>query len=233
MKVKLSALVGQFLDSINASSHEYARAYRIGIRGFEALELDVTGKATTVKMKVNGDNTSNLPSDYISLLDIGPLNDEGEIKSLTRNDRLSKESGEEPFEEDWYLYDVNVDMVGSDAGSLGVGSHVSIGEYSVDSEAGLVYYNPEFPYDCVHIKYLARQKVDGEYLVDVRASEALVAYITWKWHSSLKGVGPTDKAMYRREWFNEKRLAKLRMRRLTNANKNQLSRQSVKQGLKG
>lgn len=239
--IKLSQVVGEFLDTINAGPAEYARAYRFAMRGMRNLEWDVTGENYECELPVECDMTVCLPDDFINLVRIGIINSKGEVATLTQNNDLTLSDGLRQGGDytptadtvDDFLFSDNNYRVYSSASSLSVGSYPNIGEYKVEREQGLIILNPDFCYDTVTVKYLRRKKVKGEYMINELSVEALVAYIDWQWHKNKPGVSYSDKATKRMEWFNEKRLAKSRIKNTTKQILSQIARQATRQGLKG
>lgn len=238
--IKLSQAVGEFLDLINAGPAEYARAYRIAMRGLRNLEWDVSGENHECELPVECDMTVNLPEDYINLNAIGVVNSRGELAALTHNANLTLADGlrqgqeyhtGSDFIEEWSKFDNY--MAYNSSSSLGVGSYPNIGEYREDRSQNIIILNPDFCYNSVVLRYLRRKKVKGDYLINELSVDALVAYMDWQWHRSKPGVSYSDRMAKRQEWFNEKRLAKSRIKNTTLQKMSQIARQATRQGLKG
>lgn len=230
--IKVKELVGAFLDEINGSKNEFSRAYRIAMRGWRELNWDVTGVLKSTRLPVCNDLTAKLPDNFLKEISVGVINSSGHLATLTKNERLTLycEDDEIPSE-DWYMYESNLNIL-TGRGSLGIGSHNNIGEYRVDRDAGILILDPSFCYDGVVLEYLAVGEEKGLESINELASEALIAYIRWKWHIAKKGVTQGDRATFRKEYYNERRLARLRIKMPTLQEMNQAVRQSTKQGIK-
>lgn len=241
MDIPLKQVVGEFLDSIQGGPSEYARAYRFAIRGMRNLEWDVTGENAECELPVECDMTVCLPDDFINLVRIGVYTSKGEVAALTQNNDLTLVDGLRQGHDYTPSSDILDDFLAADTAyriyapmsSLSVGSYPNVGEYKVDRSQGLIILNPDFCYGSVVLKYLRRKKVKGEYLINELSAEALFAYIDWQWHKNKPGVSYSDKMAKRMEWFNEKRLAKSRIKNTTKQILSQIARQATRQGLKG
>lgn len=232
--IQVSEVVGWFLDEINGGKAEFARAYRIAIRGWRELNWDVTGSLKTTSLEVDCDLTAKLPDDFLNHISIGVVNSNGKIATLTRNDRLTMECSDDEYfsSEEWYMNDSNLSILTASRSSLGIGSNNNIGEYRVDRGSNRIILNPDFCYRDVVLEYVSNGQEEGRECINELASEALLAYLRWKWHVAKKGVNRGDKLDYRSEYYNQKRLAKYRIRKPKLQEMNQASRENTKQGIK-
>lgn len=235
-RLPLSTIVGQFLDKYNYGEAEYAKAYRMAIRGWRQLNWDVTGELKREKLQVECDLTVCLPDDLIKLLRIGVVNSKGEIATLTENPNLTDLSCDDYADTsnnfgDWWTHDNNWKVLGW-GGSLGVGSDTNIGEYRFDEGSNRAILNPEFCYSEVTIEYNGHPKIKGEYTINELASEALTAFIEWQWSAGMKGLTISEKEAKRRDYYNELRLAKGRIKMPTLQTMKSISRRLTMQGVK-
>jgi len=237
MRDKLSAVVGIFLDEIQGGQAEYARCYRMAIRGWKELELDITGVPLTVFLPVASDNTADLPDNFIKETNVGVLNGKGEIASLTRNNNLiSNLDGCATVQHDTDILafdnDEKFDNYIYQQASYGLGSYNHIGEFKVDMSANLIILNPDFNCGEIVLEYLGREEFEGEYTIDTRLVDALAAYIRWRYNIGKKGVGFGTAQAMMQEYIREKNNAKFRIKRPTIADMNQSARIHTKIGLK-
>jgi hypothetical protein len=237
MREKLSQVVGIFLDEIQGGQAEYARCYRMAIRGWKELELDITGVPKTVLLTVSCDKTVDLPDNFIKETNVGVLNEKNEIASLTRNDNLISDlddcatvqydntdflNFEDDERFDQYIYQQ----------SYGRGSYNTIGEFKIDMGANRIILNPDFKYSEITVEYLGREEFEGEYTIDTRLVDALVAYIRWRYNIGKKGVSFGIAQAMMQEYIREKNNAKFRIKRPTIPDMNQSSRIHTKMSLK-
>jgi hypothetical protein len=98
---------------------------------------------------------------------------------------------------------------------FGVGSGtVSLGEYKVDEQAGIILFDPYFQWDKVLLEYLSDgcDEENDDYNVDIRAAEAVKCYI--RWQNAIdqpKKFSPSTVNRLKLDFFNEKRKAKMRV----------------------
>jgi hypothetical protein len=237
MKEKLSAVVGIFLDEIQGGQAEYARCYRMAIRGFKELDLDITAVPKTVMLEVSCDKTADLPDDFIKDTNLGVLNEKGEIASLTRNDNLITDLDDcaiVQYQESDFLNFENDDTFDTFIyqQSYGKGSYNTIGEFKIDTGASQIVLDPDFKYTQILLEYVAREQFEGEYLIDVRLVDALVAYIRWRYNIGKKGVGFGTAQAMMQEYLREKSNARYRIKVPTISDMNQNSRIHTKMSLK-
>lgn len=229
----LSEVVGIFLDEINGGEAEYARAYRMAMRGMRELDWDVTGKVITLPLPVECDKTVCIPDDCVSIVGVGIANAKGEFTTLSENKALSMYEGNP---KSLNGAPTNLSMLPniiSSTGSLGVGSYASYGEYKIDKSQNLIILSPSFNSDQILLKYLVRRKTDeDDYLIPEMASEALVAYLKWKWVDGKSSVPAGEKARLRSQWVMEKNKCKSRLRNIKAQDLQQAARKASRMGLK-
>lgn len=235
-KIGLKTIVAELIDSKDSSSHEFRRLYNIGVRGIREFNSDVVGSFTTALLDVNANKTVTLPADYISYSKIGVINEKGEIVTLRLNQQLSTYNDAHvtkqarfdgvpklqtmttsvPYNYPYVYY--NLFVANQSYNLFGIaGGGQNIGEYKVDEECGVIVLGRFFQYNKVLLEYLS----DGmdcesdDYMVDSRASEAMLAYMRWK--SSLdqpKKFGQGMIREYKSEYKSERLKAKMRINKI-------------------
>ena len=234
MKIKLKEIVGQYLNSAEQSSHEFLRLWNIAVKGMKyEFNLDVSGSLKTVLLDVNPNKTVLLPCDYITYSKIGVLNNMGEVVTYKRNEYLArinptKENRLEgtpqvpnglspylfsPYYPDYYFnfFDggSSYHLYGADSGTP------TFGEYNVDEDAGIIYLGLNNTYQSqIVLEYLSDGFSENinDYELDVRASEAMIAYIRWNdAKDNRKKFGFNEVRGLKSEYYREKRLAKTRI----------------------
>ena len=238
MNIKLSEVVSQFLDNNNLGQTEYAKAYRMAIRGLRDLTWDVVGKVKIEELTLDANKTAQLPLCCVKVLDFGISDGKGGIASfdkvndLTYNEEVPKyrddyfENQNNPVDGN-YRYGFNDGYYG--VGSLGVGSYNTIGRYTVGS---VITVDANTKYNHFLIKYLSYKDDDCEYEINIMASDALVAYITWKFSMVGSRNSKQDQNYNMREYYREKLNAKLKIKSAITSELNKLARQSEKMAVK-
>lgn len=237
MKIPLKQIVAELIDVKDSSSHEFRRLYNVGVRGIREFNTDVTGTFTTKLLPVNANKTVELPEDYISYSKIGIINEKGEIITMRLNNQLSNYNENNvlktdrfegvpkmtsitnpsvPYSYPYVYYNFFISNQSYNLFGIG-GAGQNIGEYKVDEECGVIILGPNFQYENILLEYLS----DGmdcesdDYMIDSRASEALLAYIRWK--SALDMPKKYNQGIireYKSEYKAERLKAKMRINKI-------------------
>lgn len=230
MKIKLSSVVAEFLESADQSSHQFRRLYNIGVRGCREFNMDILGALKTVVLDVNANKTVSLPEDFITYSKMGVMNSQGEIVTFTRNEDMSsyhamyteiaERNSTAPtmvsgsgtrFPALYYNYWTNgysYNLFGLDSGTA------TIDSFKIDENAGVILLAPNSIHTQVVLEYLS----DGydedldDYEIDIRAEEAFICYLRWKNATDLvKKYGQGQIREYKSEYYRERKLAKMRI----------------------
>ena len=223
MRVPLAQIVSLYLSENDTSSHAYQRIYTIAQRGRLDLDMDVTGRLNTVNIDINFNKTGSLPPDFINYVRVGLVNSNGEIESLSYNHNLTAFKGldYDRLNNSFIVADQNiynaavypnqtagVNILGTFQ-SLGVGSApTSRANFKIDKQANIIMLNPTATTQTVVMEYLSSGKDDvTEESISIEAQEALLAWCGWK---DIQGnKGPANAVMMlRKEYYNQKRIAK-------------------------
>ena len=234
-KIGLKKIVGWFLDGKDYGPAEYRKAYAIAIRGWKILNQDVTGALKTIPVDVEANATACIPDEVISIVKVGVLTECGEYAALTEDNNLAQpvcadaeyEIGEVAF---WPEHNHNP-YPGLNH-SLGVGSHHSIGRYRLMKGSNLIIFPPDFCYSQILLEATVNEKINGDYVIDELASEALLAFIRWQWAVDKNTISMADKFDLKQEWLSEKKDARYRLKKPLRQVMGQNARQFTKMGLK-
>jgi hypothetical protein len=233
MKITLSSIVAEFLESADQSSHQFRRLYNIGVRGCREFNMDILGGLKTELLDVNANKSVSIPDDYITYSKIGIINDKGEVVTFTRNEQMSNyhamlidvenryegvptlNTGTPTTPATFpYVY-YNYWMNGGMYNLFGLNSGTSvIDTFKIDEDAGVILLSPESTYTEVLLEYLS----DGydadadDYEIDYRAEEAFICYLRWKNATDLvKKFSQAQIRDYKSEYYRERKLAKMRI----------------------
>jgi hypothetical protein len=243
--VGLSEIIYQYIDQAKLTNAEYRRLWTIGVRGVEEMGLDVSSTPKTVKLLVKANKTVDLPSDYIGVSKVGVLNGDGEVATLRRNpnmtayaidmnDRLSKNTDDTDVET-FRLQDlayVNYYDGARYVNIFGAGSLLNAaGTYDISEDEGILYLNNDFPYTYVIMEYFSSPADDVDYQIPVQIKEAVLSFIAWRDIEMLptgRRVNLSEKQIRRKEFYNQKRLARLRVNPVTPWDANEVIRMGQK-----
>lgn len=251
MNIPLKKIVAEFLDSADQSSHQFRRLYNIGVRGMREFNLDVTGSLKTVVLDINANKTCELPCDYISYSKIGVLNDKGEVLCFKRNDQLSnfnmtnfnmsnRSEGApnvtsignwvNPTSFPFFFY--NYWMGGTSYNLFGLNSGTAdLGNYKVDENAGIILLDSRISFSNIVLEYLSDGQDEDcdDYMVNAKAEEAFICYLRWKNATDLyKKFSPSAVRELKREYYRERKLAKMRINKVVISELNDIRRSLTK-----
>lgn len=233
--IKISEIVGAFLDQNNLGAAEYAKCYAIAIRGWRELNWDIVGVNKQIRLCVECDNTVSLPDDFISETKVEMDNGCGGSVALTRSNHLNTESISSDLESG--LSNVR----GHDSGSLygypsecseGLGSYQNSGYFYIDKGSNQILLNSDYCGADVILTYLSYTDVKGDYTINELCQSALLWWIRWEYSLTGTRYGLGEKSYNEQKYYNEKRKAKRRIKRWMTQDLNQLARMSVKGGIK-
>lgn len=203
--------------------HRYAYYLELASRGVKELNFDVVRNIQYAEVTVNNNLSIDLPSDFVAVSRIG-ISAQGQVKELGKNDDIDLNTDQSGVSNPSPAYAVQWidDMAGSEnAGGLyglGGGQNKN-GYWRYDSESNKIQLGSGFSGSKVVLEYVSdgldRSGFSTE--IHVYAEEALRAYIFWKSLQRKRNVPANAKEMARRDWYNEKRIAKARMKRFTKA----------------
>jgi hypothetical protein len=213
--ITLDEVTEFFLDQFDyIPESRYDKVSRLAIRGFRLFHRDSTGIPKTVTIPVQANNTAVLPSDCLTKIAIGVLNQRGEIASLTEDSLLSltKDESSQRLKQptDHTLID-NTDMIINFTenlnttypflgyGQYGLGATGTLGFYRIDWGHRVIIFNFGFCQQEIIFEYLATPNCeDGNFMINALYQEALIAFIAWQY-----SVG--DKKASRAERLDNKR----------------------------
>lgn len=243
--IELGEVIYQYMDQAKLTNSEFRRLWTIGIRGVEEIGLDIHYSPKTEKLMVNANKTVDLPSDYVAFSKLGVLNVYGEVATLRRNknlteyriqypDRLSKNT-DNSVGNTYRLQDlayVNYFDGARYVNIFGAGAALnSQGQFDISEEDGLIYLDNEFNYTYVILEYISQPSDDPNYKIPIQVRQAVLSYLAWKDIELLptsRRSNMGEKQMRRKEFYNQKRLARMRVSPLTPWDANEQIRLSQK-----
>lgn len=232
--IGLNEIIGQFLNSKDSSTHEFRRIWNMASFGLKTeFNLDITGTLKTVVLDVNANKTVTLPQgDYIGYSKVGMLNHRGEVCTFTVNPQLSTINGiytniatsrtaniptinsfdlTNPYYQYYYNYWWQGDqynLFGADSGTP------EIGQFKIDEAQGVIFLDPRTTHTQIVLEYLSSgfNEEEQDYYLDIRVSQCMLAYLRWQNAIDQIKKFPANLIRdYKRDYFNEKRKAKMRV----------------------
>lgn len=233
-KIPLTQAMGELIDAMDKSSHEFRRLYNIGVRGCRKFNMDIYGSFKTVILDVSANGTVEFPKDLLDWSMLGLVNSNGEAVPLTYNESLitlkqqylasQKKIVTPPQIDDVFTGDLtNINNFFLNFGFnnygfihlYGIGGGTpEVGQFTVDEVNKCFLIDPCYPYSTIVLEYLT-DGLDCEtntYMVDVFAVEALQWWVRWMNAVDLpKKYSRADRLDFKNEYLIQKRDAKARI----------------------
>jgi len=234
---KLSKAVWFYIDAAKKNNTEFRRLWSIGVRATEELGMDVFATPKTVRLEVMPNKTVVLPDDFIQYTKVGVLNSNGEIATLRYNkdisgykilsdNRVSENAGDitAPYDgyRNYFYEDTVVDLFGVGSGSS------TIGNFKIQEDEGIIMLDMEFPYNYLMLEYISAPIQDDDYRIPIQVRDAVIAYIAWRDIEYNRNYALGEKQIRRKEYYNQKRLARLRENPFRIFEANQVIRETIK-----
>jgi hypothetical protein len=241
--VDLNYIVNSVMNQIDSDDRDYARLYQIGVTGLRELWFDVAGNVKTVLLPKNANNTVTLPTDYINWSKVGILTQDGKVFTLALNKSITLyndtntnrvvspgsfiEGGlfkiDSPDYHNYWTEGMNYNLFG-----LG-GSVADVAQFNIDEENGLIVLGSEFKRSDVILEYVVDPLACecDTHSIHIFCQQALEDYIYWKAVSKRKDTPANEKMRARQEYYNQKRVARNRMKPFRIGDAYDTSRRSV------
>ena len=241
--VDLNYIVNSVMNQIDSDDRDYARLYQIGVTGLRELWFDVAGNVKTVLLAKNANNTVTLPTDYINWSKVGILTQDGKVFTLALNKSITLyndtntnrvvspgsfiEGGlfkiDSPDYHNYWTEGMNYNLFG-----LG-GSVADVAQFNIDEENGLIVLGSEFKRSDVILEYVVDPLACecDTHSIHIFCQQALEDYIYWKAISKRKDTPANEKMRARQEYYNQKRVARNRMKPFRIGDAYDTSRRSV------
>ena len=194
--VDLKTVVSYAIDEMDKNYADFDKAWILGLRALVEMNFDVSAEPKTVRIPMNGNKTATIPSDCISWSKIGILDNRGSISTLKINNALTTWMDNSPDR----IQKIGMSQVNDSVGALvgaaqylnyyyqgnyvnlfGVGGGlIQYGECRVDDKNNIIIMPENFQHDSILLEYISSPERDGDYKVELRFQEAVIAFIKWK-----------------------------------------------------
>ncbi len=250
--VSLRQLIDDFIvtmDSDDYTSNVSDTAIRnIALRGIREFGFDVSSRIRSIKRTIQANGTVTLPEDYVDLLKIGIVDDNGVLRVLGQNKNLnysrknttgSSDSSTGPLsipsniildreddkgatdgstsgssDLDYFIFE-NYLFQGGIGRMYGLGGGHLSGEYRINLDQNRIEVDTDSGSTELVLEYVADEARSTNPVIHVYAEEALRSYMYYKLCERKSTVPANEKARARREYYNDRRLAKARLSNFT------------------
>ena len=219
--VSLEQIVTDFVFSIDSDDYvnnvSDTMVRNLALRGIRDLGFDIMKRVKAANLNVSATNTVTLPADYVDLLKIGIVGEDGLVYVFGENKNknlLSNYSGDLPDYLLGYSDFIYRNFVNSttDGRLYGYGGGHYSGEYRINLEENRIELTLGTGTDTVYIEYIADEALAADPSVHVYAEQAIRAYIYYHLVERKSNVPAVEKARARQEYYNERRLANARLK---------------------
>ena len=228
------------IEEGKSNEHEYLRYFNLGLKGLKELNFDIVRQVRSVELTLDSKNVVVLPSDYVKYVRIGTADSDGKFQYLGHKKNISlvpgsvstDSSADDTTDPPVFQYNSYNDGLWGRYGQGG-GTNAN-GYYRVNFDAGTIEFS-DLGNSTIIMEYIS----DGstgltgkDITVHVFAEEALRSYIYWKSIYRKRGINMNEKQVAKKEYYNQKRLARARMQSFNKDEALQTSRKAFKQSPK-
>ena len=240
---ELKEVVDQYLiergvDDYDKNSARYqVRAFALS--GLREVISDVQAVIKQTVLTVQNNAYVNLPADYLRYTFIGVKGDDCKVYPLGFARNLNMTGSCTPvvdhdnnfIPDGFLLYSY---LSGSNVNQLyGVPTgRNSNGYYQFNMEQNRIELSSEVSASEIVLEYFADVTLDANPTIPTEAVQAIKQHIYWRTIQRKRNIPQNEKQAARREWYNEKRLAKNRLRSFTSDELLQALRTGTKQAPK-
>ena len=192
-------------DYVNNASDTTIR--NLALRGIRDLGFDIMKRIKAVDIDVSATDTVPLPTDYVDMLKLGVVGEDGLVYIFGENKNknlLANNSGDLPDYMLGYSDFVYRNFLGTEGRIYGHGGGHYSGEYRINLEGTSV--------TSVYMEYIADEARATNPSVHVYAEQAIRAYIYYRLVERKSNVPAVEKQRARQEYYNERRLANSRLK---------------------
>ena len=219
--VSLEQIVTDFVFSIDSDDYvnnvSDTMVRNLALRGIRDLGFDIMKRIKAANLNVSATNTVTLPADYVDLLKIGIVGEDGLVYVFGENKNknlLANNAGDLPDYLLGYSDFIYRNFVNSttDGRLYGYGGGHYSGEYRINLGENRIELTLGTGTDTVYIEYIADEALAADPSVHVYAEQAIRAYIYYHLVERKSNVPAVEKARARQEYYSERRLANARLK---------------------
>ena len=224
---KLDEVVSEWIVENGKTENHRPRLYTIAVSGLRELNMDVDGITKIVELCVNDNDTVDLPEDFMNYSKIGIVGDDGRMHCLGRDNNISLNpvcglqgrdlTTQSSADNIYYGQEYSgafYGLIDGNGGLFGIGGgNNALGYYRLNRNTNQLWLT--------NLNTLARQTIVMEYIADVNSVEGdfvvnpfiiqtIKDYISWKYIAGSDKSSLGEKQIRRSEYYNSRRIAKVR-----------------------
>ena len=209
----------------------------MALSGLKELNFDTVRQIKTIELPLDHKNTVRLPSDYVSYTKIGVIGGNGEMNYLGQKNKINLVHGSKSTISDTTTDPpIFTDNIPGDGiwGRYGQGGgNNANGYYRENMEEGTIEFSNAK--GSIILEYISDGSTGlsgDEIKIHAFAEEALKAYVYWKSIYRKRAINMNEKMIAKKEFYNQKRLARARMQSFNKEEALQTTRKAFKQAPK-
>jgi hypothetical protein len=231
MKTTLDDIVKSVLiHQEKYTTHEYMRLMHIAHQGLKQLTFDILMNKKVDLLEVSDSLRVDLPDDYVDYSFVGLIGSDGRIKPLGRRTDIPLVGTQNT------VPSTQQDLGFVDGGLYGYGGGQNENGYyspTIDHENNQMVLTSIAAGKYVYLEYIGDgSTATGDTVVHPYAEDALITYVHWKDVQFRRNVSMSEKEARRRDFYNEKRIARARLKAFTKEEALQQARKGFKQAPK-
>jgi len=196
-------------DQEKYTTHEFTRLLGYAQRGLKELTYDVLGETKVVILNVDSELRVDLPDDFVDYSYIGTIDSDYQLSPLAVNGKIPVNGSSNKKTR---INDNTEDVAFTHYG-LGGGQNRN-GYYApqIDRTNWQIIFASTEVGKTIYIEYIGDgSNANLQSVVHPYAEEALISYVYWKSIQRKRRVPLQEKEIARRDYYNEKRLARARI----------------------
>jgi len=225
------------IEEGKSSEHEYLRYFNIALNGLKELNFDTVRQIKTIELTIDHKNTVSLPLDYVTYIAIAVSNGET-LNYLGKKNKMNLVRNSEAITSSSVTEDppMFTDNTPGDGlwGRYGQGGgNNANGYYRENLDSGTIEFSGSG--STIILEYISDGSSDlegKEIKIHSFAQEALKAYIYWRSIHRKRAINMNEKMVAKKEYYNQKRLARARMQSFNKQEAMQTTRKAFKQAPK-
>ena len=261
-KISASEIVNEFMalredDDFLSSTSEHTINHYV-LRGIREIGFDVSKVVRSIKIPIStSNNTVALPSDYVDMVKIGVVGNDGMVYVLGENKNINYSQTNAGTTSAPKIDSNSVDSKTSTAGIgtsaddefgqyifhnyfaaggygqlYGLGGGQRYGDYRINLDQNRIEIDTDSDITEIVLEYVADEALSDNPSIHIYASEALRSYVYYKIVERRSNVPMGEKQRARKEYYNNLRLANARLSNFTKEEALRIIRKNFKQSPK-
>jgi hypothetical protein len=218
------------------TTHEYLRYLNIANKGLKELTFDILGATKVTLLLVDAALRIDLPGDFTDYTFVGLVTSNGRLTPLGFKNNIPGVGTDNVITPKTEVQSYLDDGIIGKGGIYGLGGGQNTNGYyspKLDLDNWQMIFTSIAAGKYIYMEYISDGRAEGgQSIIHPYAEAALSAYIWWKIVQRKRGTSNIVREEARRDYYNEKRLARARLSSFTKEEALQTIRKGFKQSVK-